>query len=249
MTGPLDHETARSGCGVRSHTKSAQAANDPGCVKTAINESGTHITIVTPGEELKAGEAFAKQAGCPDAAATCLLNLGVKQIFAHQGSVVHLVTEFPSADGTIITDDTPHAFRTGDFNHVPIMTGLVQDEQSFFMPETQRGAPPLTAERYDKFLGSMGAAHKAALAQKYPMSNHESRAWRRSPLRRNSRRARRICSVMTGRNTCPSSPMNSATGRRHPIIRRRVSRCAPIIRRSCCIFSRCFMAGRARRIH
>jgi para-nitrobenzyl esterase len=151
-----------------------QSPTAKGLFQRAINESGTHITIVTPEEELKAGEAFAKQAGCPDAAAACLRSLSVKQIFAHQGPVVHLVTEFPSADGTVITDDAPHAFRTGNFNHVPIMTGLVEDEQSFFMPETQRGAPALTAEGYEKFLESFGAPHKDALAQKYPVSKFES---------------------------------------------------------------------------
>lgn len=151
-----------------------QSPTAKGLFHRAINESGTHITVVTPEAELKAGEAFAKQTGCPDAAAACLRNLSIRQIFEHQAPVVHLVTEFPSADGTIITDDAPHAYRTGNFNHVPILTGLVQDEQSFFMPETQRGAPPLTADGYEKFLGSMGAAHKVALAQKYPMSKYES---------------------------------------------------------------------------
>ncbi len=44
-------------------------------------------------------------------------------------------------DGTIVTGDPFETFRNGTFNHVPIMTGLVADEQAFFMPEIAGGPP------------------------------------------------------------------------------------------------------------
>ena len=151
-----------------------QSPRAKGLVQRAIVESGTRIKVISPEFALKAGEAFAKQAGCPNADAACLRQLSLKQIFDSQKPVYSYVTEFPSVDGAIITDNAPHAFRTGNFNHVPIMTGLVQDEQSYFVPEVLTGAPPLTADGYDKFLSAFGAAHKDALARKYPLSSYES---------------------------------------------------------------------------
>lgn len=76
-------------------------------------------------------------------------------------------------DGTIIPDTAFHAFSTGAFNHVPILTGLVRDEQAFFLPEVN-GAPPLTAEGYAKDIASFGAANVDKLTAKYPLAAYES---------------------------------------------------------------------------
>jgi para-nitrobenzyl esterase len=82
-------------------------------------------------------------------------------------------------DGKEITGSAFDTFRNGTFNHVPIMTGLVEDEQAFFMPEISGGppvpsAPPLTAQGYADYVATYGADNVAALTKAYPLSDFAS---------------------------------------------------------------------------
>jgi para-nitrobenzyl esterase len=51
------------------------------------------------------------------------------------------------------------------------MTGLVRDEQAYFLPETNAHVP-LTVEDFNRYAASFGAEHTQALLAKYPLANY-----------------------------------------------------------------------------
>jgi para-nitrobenzyl esterase len=144
-----------------------------GLFHKAINESGTRIAVTKPETALRAGEDFAVAAGCADQSTKCLRALSIEQVLSNQTPIVRYVSDFPSIDGTIITRTALDAFSQGQFNRVPILTGLVQDEQSFFMPELNT-KKPLTPEEFNRYAASFGAAHTEKLLKKYPLSGYPS---------------------------------------------------------------------------
>jgi para-nitrobenzyl esterase len=78
-------------------------------------------------------------------------------------------------DGRIITGDPYEQYKAGTFNHVPIMTGLVADEQAFFLPEISGGPPvPLTVSDLNDFINSFGAANVAGINKVYPLESYPS---------------------------------------------------------------------------
>lgn len=142
-----------------------------GLFQRAIVQSGTRVTPYTPKEALDAGIALASAAGCPDQSAKCLRALDVRQILKYQRKIAgYLGTHYPVTDGTIVTHTAQQAFETGAFNRVPIVNGLVADEQAFFMPEILLNAPPLTAAGYEHFLDAFGTANRALLHADYPLN-------------------------------------------------------------------------------
>jgi para-nitrobenzyl esterase len=144
-----------------------------GLFHRAINQSGTRIGVTPPATALKLGEEFAALAGCTDQSPQCLRALSVDQVLAYQGGILGVVSEFPSVDGTIITRAALDAFESGQFNRVPIMTGLVRDEQGFFLPEANT-KKPLTADEFVRYTVSFGVAHKDKLLAKYPLADYPS---------------------------------------------------------------------------
>jgi para-nitrobenzyl esterase len=150
-----------------------QSPLSKGLFHRAINESGTRIAVTPPATMLKLGEDFAKTAGCTDQSAACLRSLTVDQVLANQAGITRVVSDFPSVDGTVITSSAFAAFSKGNYNKVPILTGLVQDEQAFFMAELNTKVP-LTAEEFDRYAASFGAEHKDKLLKKYPLQDYAS---------------------------------------------------------------------------
>ena len=150
-----------------------QSPLSKGLFQRAINESGTRIAVTPPQTMLKIGRDFATAAGCADQSAACLRALSVEQVLANQAGVLRVVSDFPSVDGTVITHPAFEAFSKGLYNHVPILTGLVQDEQAFFLPEANTHVP-LSADDVRRFAASFGAAHTEALLRKYPLEKYES---------------------------------------------------------------------------
>jgi para-nitrobenzyl esterase len=144
-----------------------------GLFHRAINQSGTRIAVTPPVTMLKLGEEFAATAGCTDQSAKCLRLLTVQQILDYQGGILGVVPDFPTVDGTIIPRKALDAFSTGMFNQVPIMTGLVAEEQAYFLYEPNTGQV-LTADEFDRYTNSFGAAHKQKLLAKYPLANYPS---------------------------------------------------------------------------
>lgn len=143
-----------------------------GLFQRAIVQSGTRVTPYTEKEALDAGMALAAAAGCENQSAQCLRALDVRRILKYQGQIAgYLGTHYPVTDGTIVTRTAQQAFETGAFNRVPIVNGLVADEQAFFLPEILKKAPPLTAAGYEQFLRGFGAARNAALNAAYPLES------------------------------------------------------------------------------
>jgi para-nitrobenzyl esterase len=142
-----------------------------GLFHRAINQSGTRIGVTPPAMMLKLGEEFAAEAGCTDQRAKCLRSLTVQQVLEHQAGILRVVPDFPTVDGTVITSKALEAFSKGLFNQVPIMTGLVADEQAYFLSEPNTGVP-LTPEEFYLYAASFGTAHSAKLLAKYPPANY-----------------------------------------------------------------------------
>jgi para-nitrobenzyl esterase len=139
----------------------------------AINQSGTRIAVTPPATMSKLGEEFAASAGCTDQSAKCLRSLSVGQILDHHGGILGVVPDFPTVDGTVITHTALEAFSQGLFNRVPIMTGLVADEQAYFLPEPNTRTV-LTADQFERYAAALGAAHKEKLLAKYPLASYAS---------------------------------------------------------------------------
>ncbi len=145
-----------------------------GLFQKAINESGTHIAEMPPEAALKAGQDIATAAGCTDQSAACLRGLSVDQVLKNQRFAVALIApDFVVVDGTIIKQKALDAFSSGNYNRVPILTGLVRDEQAFFLPEANTGVA-FTADGYAKDIASFGAANVERLNAKYPLASYAS---------------------------------------------------------------------------
>jgi para-nitrobenzyl esterase len=143
-----------------------------GLFHRAINESGTRIGDTDAAMALQTGKDFAAAAGCTDQSAACLRALSVEQVLDHQGPILkYLGGTFPVVDGTVITHTAFEAFGTGQFNRVPIMNGLVEDEQAFFLPEANTHKP-LTKNEAEEYAASFGSEHADTLLKKYPLANY-----------------------------------------------------------------------------
>lgn len=151
-----------------------QSPTAAGLFHKAISQSGIRITTYRPEVALKEAQEFAKAAGCADQSAQCLRSLSVEQVLENQTKVANLVTtNFPVVDGTIITHSAFDAFPSGQFNRVPVMNGIVGDEQAFFLPELNSGIP-MAASGYNSFVAGFGKQNIAAIQAKYPLSNYAS---------------------------------------------------------------------------
>ena len=144
-----------------------------GLFSRIINESGTHITATPLGAAESRGVTLATKAGCAQApdVAQCMRGLTPLQLL----SLGQPPPNFLVLDGHVITGDPYEQYRTGAFNHVPIMTGIVEDEQAFFLPEIAGGPPvPLTVSDFNDYVNSFGAANAPAINGAYPLAAYPS---------------------------------------------------------------------------
>ncbi len=135
------------------------------------------------------GTALAVAAGCgsgTDAAtAKCMRSLTAEQIFTLSGTAS---TEAPyetqiTQDGTVLPADKFVALiENGQFNHMPIMSGFVEDEQNFSLGITEyfSGPPrvPASVANYNTRIAAFGTnttyppGTQAVAASLYPLSNY-----------------------------------------------------------------------------
>lgn len=142
-----------------------------GLFQKIINESGTHILATPLSQAEKMGEKFAAKAGCMADVSNCLRALSPAKIITLGPPPV----SYYIIDGKIITQPTYDSFKSGQFNRVPIMTGLTADEQAFFLPELLLGEHrPLTTAQYEAFAESFGKEYKQAILAAYPLSSYAS---------------------------------------------------------------------------
>jgi para-nitrobenzyl esterase len=154
-------------------TSNLQSPLSKGLFHRAIDQSGIRIEYVSLEARTRAALDMAIAAGCADQSAKCLRALTPEQILTHGGGIVKLVTAFPSPDGTVITHPAAEAFSQGFFNQVPIMTGLVSEEQAYFLPETNSHVP-LTADDFKSYANSFGPQFTERLLNKYPLAGYPS---------------------------------------------------------------------------
>jgi para-nitrobenzyl esterase len=143
-----------------------------GLFQRIINESGTHVIVAPLPEAEKAGQAFAAKAGCtgPDAAA-CLRKLTPQDIL----KTAVAPASYYIQDGKTIVEPTYQSFTSGRFNHATILTGVVADEQAFFLPEVSGGpSTPLTAPQVEAFAGTYDPARAKDILAAYPLSAYDS---------------------------------------------------------------------------
>jgi para-nitrobenzyl esterase len=122
-----------------------------------------------------AGMAFAANAGCPSQTARCLRHL----------PVARLVSNFPGSaipgvvDGKVLTESIGTALRQGRFARVPVLNGIVHNEEWLFVAglgvAVSNGTfvlvPPVSAENYaDVIAATVGVSptRAQAIAAKYP---------------------------------------------------------------------------------
>ena len=156
-----------------SVTANLESPLSKGLFHRAIVQSGVRIEYASPQARTKAAMDMATAAGCADQSAKCLRALTPEQILAHGQGIIRLVTVFPSPDGTVITHPAAEAFSQGFFNHVPIMAGLMSEEQAYFLPETNSHVP-LTAADFKAYAASFGAQFTERLVNKYPLEKYDN---------------------------------------------------------------------------
>ncbi len=127
-----------------------------GLFNRAIYESSPLSSLAPLSIGLARGTAFAEAAGCKGtdaAAAACLRALPAAEILQLVGTpnVTGPYVTGPMVDGTIMPITPITAWTTGQFNHMPIMGGNVQDEATFGIGITEYFAnpqAPITAAQY-----------------------------------------------------------------------------------------------------
>jgi para-nitrobenzyl esterase len=86
----------------------------------------TAETVSTPAVE--SGIAVANSLGCASQTAACLRSVPASAVIGLRPRAI-----FPFIDGTLLRQTLRSAFASGDFNHVPVMTGTNHDEYRYFV--------------------------------------------------------------------------------------------------------------------
>ena len=140
-----------------------------GLFDRAINQSGPASSLKTAAAALSLGNAFAAAAGCANSA--CLRKLSVARILQLEGTATATgpYTTGPFVDGTVIPIRPETAWRTGRYNHMPIMGGATEDESLFSLAVAEyfSGPPraPLAPTQY--------VVHTPAkIRAEYPLSDY-----------------------------------------------------------------------------
>ncbi len=137
----------------------------------------------------KIGEEFATAAGCGNktgqAQALCLRNLpaSVVESLAGTASAASAYVTGPMLDGTVLPVQPGTAWANGQFTHVPLMNGNVEDEENFTLAITEYFAHPrvpATAAQYTSTIANIYASppYPAGTAEKvlqlYPVADYPS---------------------------------------------------------------------------
>lgn len=130
--------------------------------------------LPTAATALARGNAFAAAVGCSSSA--CLRGLSTARILQIQGTakgnlidptINQTYTVGPFVDGIVIPHQPETAFTTGQYNHMPTMSGTVKDENNFGEAITEYfTGPPQVAVTPAQYAASTSAAVQAV----YPLS-------------------------------------------------------------------------------
>jgi len=132
----------------------------------------TAETMGTP--FVPAGTTIAAEVGCSSQTAQCL-----RATFAETLVEIEPGTAFPIKDGTVLTQTLDSAFKSGQFNRVPIINGTNRDEYRLFVADNyDLSLHPLTNAEYpDAVAAFFGLPVSSAFVQylvnvEYPLSNY-----------------------------------------------------------------------------
>ena len=141
-----------------------------GLFQRAIVESGSYAeSVPTLAQAETAGETLATAMGCGDQTAACLRALPVSTLLAAETQL----TQLPNL-GSVLPQQYAAAFRAGDFNRVPVLSGTNHDEWMLFVDllKSQLGNP-VTAANYQAQIASdlqlPSTAAAAPIAAAYPV--------------------------------------------------------------------------------
>src|SRR5579864_3450969 len=141
-----------------------------GLFQHAIVESGTYAeSIPTLAQAEAAGEALAAKMGCTDQTAACLRALPVSTLLAGETQL----TQLPNL-GSVLPEQYAAAFKSGDFNRVPVLSGTNHDEWMLFVDllNSQLGSPVTTSNYQAQIASELelpSTAAAAPIAAAYPV--------------------------------------------------------------------------------
>jgi len=160
--------------GARNTTANLMSPFARGLFQRAILQSYPELNWITAEQVLTRGTDFGVAAGCPGsdhAAAACLRKLSVERILQLQGTPngngPYTQQVFP--DGTVVPLQPGDAWSSGQFTKMPIMTGLVRDENNFGLGIGEYfSGPPQAAVTPEQYPSRVSAD---VLAE-YPLSDY-----------------------------------------------------------------------------
>jgi para-nitrobenzyl esterase len=155
--------------GARDTTANLMSPFSTGLFQRAILESYPETSWVTAAQMLARGTNFNTAANCSDAA--CLRGLSAARILQLQGTpnANSPLAQQVFPDGTIVPLQPGVAWSTGAFHHMPIMAGLVHDEQNFSSSITEYfSGPPQVALTAAQYMTN----NSPPILAEYPLSNY-----------------------------------------------------------------------------
>ena len=171
------------GVSVFTHMVSSMSA---GLFAKAAPQSGGFTRLqATLAQSEAAGVAFGEPWNCNGAGtnaqiAACLRALPAASTLAGalpppQSGTGNLSAWLPIVDGRFLATSTSTAFSAGNFSKVPLMTGVVDDEGTFFVSAVF-GQNPITAATYEPvgIQGYLGLADPSAVSALYPTTQYPS---------------------------------------------------------------------------
>jgi para-nitrobenzyl esterase len=155
-----------------------------GMFRGAISESGSYVefqdyfsNIVTLGvgetqgtTAVPSGAAIADSVGCTNQTASCLRAVPASTMVAAEPFPL-----YPFVDGTLLTQTMSAAFASGEFNHVPVISGTNHDEYRLFVALDYDlvGNPILTSAEYDGAVATLwGQALAPPVFALYPFASY-----------------------------------------------------------------------------
>jgi para-nitrobenzyl esterase len=141
-----------------------------GLFQHAIIESAPYLAVTPLSKAMSNGQGFAAAVGCVDQAAACLRSLSVEKILNAQPPYL----SYGVIGDPVVPLQPGVAFASGKFNHVPVITGVVSDEQSFMVAMSEATGGPLTAANYEKSVAPFGAKSTAKILAAYPLKAYAS---------------------------------------------------------------------------
>ncbi len=116
------------------------------------------------------GAAVADSVGCTSQKASCLRGVPASTMIAGQPFPL-----YPFVDGTLLTQTIGAAFASGEFNHVPVISGTNHDEYRLFVALDYDlvGNPILTSTEYDTAVNAVwGSSLASDVLALYPFASY-----------------------------------------------------------------------------